>query len=138
MSLPKICTCPTVLALIKAANASLASLHVIDKRARISTSDNTTKQPSSVACIRFVRLGKSPGMTNRFRSMMAKRGLHWCDTCDAAMVGKNGKCPSCGAKAKGNKRIKEKSVPLNDADDEPKAEVCHLRDKKAQPKESNP
>lgn len=68
---------------------------------------------------RSVRLGKSPGMTNRFRSMMAKRGLHWCDTCDTAMVGKNGKCPACGAKAKGNKRIKTKDVPLGDADDEP-------------------
>jgi len=51
-------------------------------------------------------------MTNRFRSMMGKRGLHWCDTCDAAMVGTTGKCPACGAKAK--KRIKQKSVPLDD------------------------
>jgi predicted ATP-dependent serine protease len=51
--------------------------------------------------------------------MMAKRGLHWCDTCDAAMVGKNGKCPACGSRAKGNKRIKAKSVPLDDVDDEP-------------------
>lgn len=79
------------------------------------------KDMSDENTFRFVRLGKSPGMTNRFRSMMAKRGLHWCDTCDAAMVGKNGKCPACGSKAKGNKRIKAKSVPLDDVDDEPNA-----------------
>ena len=89
---------------------------------------NTTDHPRAVACIRFVRLGKSPGMTNRFRSMMAKRGLHWCDTCDAAMVGKNGKCPACGSRAKGNKRIKAKSVPLDDVDDEPNTDCTTKKD----------
>ncbi len=52
--------------------------------------------------------------TNRFRSMTAKRGLHWCDVCDAAMVGKTGKCINCGAKTKGNKKLKHKSIPIED------------------------
>ena len=43
--------------------------------------------------------------------MMAKRGLHWCDRCDSAMVGKSGKCPNCGLK--GKKRIREADIPLD-------------------------
>lgn len=36
-------------------------------------------------------------LTNRQKAQEMKRGTHWCDKCDRAMVGQWGKCPACGA-----------------------------------------
>lgn len=42
---------------------------------------------------------EAPGMTNRIKSMIAKRGYHWCDICDANLVGQFGRCSVCGRKS---------------------------------------
>jgi len=52
------------------------------------------------------------GVTNRFKKLIGKRGRHWCDTCDAELVGKTEKCSVCGAKAK--RKIPENKIPLDD------------------------
>lgn len=36
---------------------------------------------------------------NRETAQYAKRGRHWCMNCDRGLVGKFGKCPTCGCKA---------------------------------------
>ena len=36
-------------------------------------------------------------LTNRDRKRNpVGKGLHWCDTCDAQLVGHGSKCPNCG------------------------------------------
>ena len=42
--------------------------------------------------------------TNREKSMTAKLSLHWCESCDCALVGQSGKCPVCGNYANKKKR----------------------------------
>lgn len=42
--------------------------------------------------------------TNREKAMTAKRSLHWCMSCDAALVAQTGKCPVCGNRQNKKKR----------------------------------
>ena len=42
--------------------------------------------------------------TNRENAMHAKLGLHWCMSCDSALVGKHGKCPVCNKRAHPKKK----------------------------------
>ena len=71
-----------------------------------------------LACVRHVRMAcldrfwveRKTAMTavhektNREKAMTAKRGKHWCMSCDMALVGKVGKCPVCGERNNRKKR----------------------------------
>lgn len=43
--------------------------------------------------------------SNREKKMTPKRGLFWCDYCDASIVGERQKCTWCGNRMK-SKRLK--------------------------------
>jgi hypothetical protein len=49
------------------------------------------------------------GKPNRHKRQQPKKGKSWCMSCDAGLVGKGEKCPSCN-KPHGVKKFKKRDI----------------------------